>query len=152
MKIPGTHCCVVSARVVLALIVSKVLFSWKVLDVVFSLLDSICNPKNLISMAHERWRLTVLLAMPTAVELSQLTGIGGWGCPISSRVTRKIAACLQLRKRAPSSASAAEATMNRKIEHSVKKAPLSLMGFAGSGFHPIKKWPQARLCAFFSER
>jgi hypothetical protein len=59
---------------------------------------------------------------------------------------------LQFRNRAPSSASAADATTKRKIEQSVKKAPLSLMGFVASGFQPIKKWPQARLWAFFSER
>jgi hypothetical protein len=31
------------------------------------------------------------------------------------------------------------------MEQSVKKAPLSLMGLVASGFHPMKKWPQARL-------
>jgi hypothetical protein len=37
---------VVSTSVVLALIVSKVLFPGKVLDVVFSLFHCICNPKK----------------------------------------------------------------------------------------------------------
>ncbi len=108
--------------------------------------------KNLISMARERCLLTVLFAMPTAVELSQFTGIAGCGWPSYSSVTRKIAACLQLRKRAPSSASAAEATTKRKTAQSVKNAPLSLIGFVASGFHPMKKWPHTRLCAFDSER
>jgi len=30
----------------------------------------------------------VWLAMPTAVELSQVTGVGGWVCPISSSAMR----------------------------------------------------------------
>jgi hypothetical protein len=64
----------------------------------------------------------VLFAMPTAVELSRCIGVGGWGWPISSSVSLKIVACLQLRKRAPSSASAAEATTKHNIAHRVKKA------------------------------
>ena len=35
------------------------------------------------------WRcFMVWLAMPTAVELSQVTGVGGWGRPISSSAMR----------------------------------------------------------------
>ncbi len=45
--------------------------------------------KNCISMECEHCFLTVLLAMPTAVELLQLIGVGGWGWPISSRVSQK---------------------------------------------------------------
>ena len=59
---------------------------------------------------------------------------------------------LQLRKRAPSSASAAEATTNRRIVHKVKKAPLGQMGSPSMGDHPIKKCPQALLRASDSER
>jgi hypothetical protein len=90
--------------------------------------------------------------MPTAVELLQCMGGGGCGCPISSRVSRNITACLQLRKRAPSSASAVEAMTKRKIVHSVRNAPFNLMGFVGSAFHPMNKWPHAWLCAFASKR
>ena len=36
----------VSARVVLTLVVCKIFFSGKIFDVVFSLFDSICNPKK----------------------------------------------------------------------------------------------------------
>ncbi len=73
--------------------------------------------KNLISMERERWHLMVVFAMPTAVELSPWIGVGGWGCPISSRVSLNIVACLQLRNRAPSSALAAEATTKHKMAH-----------------------------------
>ncbi len=64
----------------------------------------------------------------------------------------KIVACLQLRNKAPSSASAAEAKMNLKIVHSMKNSSFSLMGFVGSSFHPMKKRPHALLCAFALER
>ncbi len=90
--------------------------------------------------------------MPTAVELLQCMSVGDCGCPISSRVSQNITACLQLRKRAPSLALAAEVMMKHKIEHSVKNAPFNLIGFVGFAFHPMKKWPHAWLCAFASKR
>ena len=108
--------------------------------------------KNLISIDLDLCRFTVLFAKPTAVELSQCIGIGGWGCPISSSVSQKIVACLQLRNNAPSYASAADATTNRKIAHNVKNAPFNLMGFVGSAFHPMKKCPHALLWALASDK
>ena len=60
--------------------------------------------------------------MPTAAELLQCMGVGGCGCPISSRMSGNITACLQLKKRAPSSASVAKETTKRKITHGVKNA------------------------------
>jgi hypothetical protein len=70
--------------------------------------------KNLISMDREHCCLTVLLVMPTAVELLQLIGVGGWGWPISSSASLNIVACLQLRKRAPSLVSATEAAKSEE--------------------------------------
>ena len=84
--------------------------------------------------------------------LLQCTGVLGWGCPSSSRVSRKIIPSLQLRKRAPSLASAAEATTNRRMVHNVKNAPFNLIGSPSLGDHPMKKWPHMRLCAFVSKR
>ena len=107
--------------------------------------------KNLISIDRNCWRLTVLFAIPTAVELSQCMGVGGCGCPISLSVSQKFFACLQLRNRAPSSASDAEATMNRKIAHSAKNALFNFTGVVESGFHPMKKWPHALMCALDSD-
>ncbi len=69
--------------------------------------------------------------MPAAVELSQWIGVGGWGCPISSRVSLNIVACLQLRNRAPSLASAAEAMTKRKMAHKVKNAPGVVQAWVG---------------------
>ena len=80
--------------------------------------------KNLISIDQDCLRFTVLFAMPTAVELSQWIGVGGWGWPISSSVSQKFIACLQFRNNAPSSASAADATTNLSIAHNVLNAPL----------------------------
>ena len=95
---------------------------------------------------------TVLFVMPMVVALLQCTGVLGWGCPISSRVSQKNIPSLQLRKRAPSSASAADATTKRRMVHNVKNTPFNLIGSPSLGDHPMKKWLHARLCAFVSER
>ncbi len=107
---------------------------------------------HLISIEPDHWRLIVLFAMPTVVALSQCTGVRGWGWPSSSKVSQKIIPSLQLRNRAPSSASADDATTKRSMVHSVKNGPFNLMGSPSFGSHPKKKWPHARLWAFVSER
>jgi hypothetical protein len=48
--------------------------------------------KSCISMELERCGLTVLLVMPTVVELLQFIGVGDWGWLISSSVSQKIVA------------------------------------------------------------
>jgi hypothetical protein len=96
-------------------------------------------------MEREHCRLTVLFAISTAVALLQWACVFGCGCPNSSRVSQKIIPSLQFRKRAPSSVSAMEETMKRKMAHSVKNAPLSWIGLPSFGDHPIKIWPQAWL-------
>ena len=108
--------------------------------------------KYLISIDRDLCRLTVLFAMPTVVALSQCTGVRGWGCPNSSRVSQNILPSLQFRNRAPSSALAAKATTNRRMVHNVKNAPFNLIGSPSFGDHPMKKWPHAGLCAFVSKR
>jgi hypothetical protein len=89
--------------------------------------------------------LTVLVAIPTAVALSQWIGVLGCGWPNSSRVNLKIIPSLQLKKRVPSFASAAEATTKRNMAHKVKKAPFDRMQLLTLGDHPIKKWLQTQL-------
>jgi hypothetical protein len=108
--------------------------------------------KKLISIDQDRCRLTVLFAMPTTVELLQCIGVRDWGWPISSSVSLKIVTCLQLRKRPPSLASAAEVTTKCNTAHRVRKASFNLMGLVGSACQPMKKCPQARLWAFASKR
>ena len=69
----------VDTFVVLALVVAKDFFPWVVLYVEFSLFNSVCDPKNLISINCEHCCLMVLFAMPTAVVLSQTGFDPGWG-------------------------------------------------------------------------
>ena len=45
--------------------------------------------------------------MPWAVVLSVSSGVGGWGCPISSRISRRTVASLAFSNKPPTSASAA---------------------------------------------
>jgi hypothetical protein len=59
---------------------------------------------------------------------------------------------LQFRKRAPSSASAAEAMTKQRIAHSVKNAPFNFMGPPLLGVQPMKKCPHAWLQALDSDR
>ncbi len=99
-------------------------------------------------MARDLCRLMVLFAMRMAIALSQWTGIFGCGWSRSLRVSLKIIPSWQLRNNAPSLASAADITTNRKIKHSVWKAPLSLMGFSSTGKDSMKKWPHALLRVF----
>ena len=53
---------------------------------------------------------------------------------------------------APNSASAADAATNLRIVQSVRIGPFRRMGRLYSGCQPRKKWPAARLLAFFAER
>ena len=46
--------------------------------------------KKRISIARDRCFLTVSFVIPTAVMLSQWTGVGGCGCPSSSNARRSI--------------------------------------------------------------
>ena len=61
----------------------------------------------------------MLLAILTAVALSQWTGVLGYVFPRSFRVCQKIIPVWHLWKSAPSSASAAEATTNLIMEELV---------------------------------
>jgi hypothetical protein len=97
--------------------------------------------KNLISIDLDLWHFMVLFAIITAVKLLQCMGAGGCDCPISLSMSQNFVACLQLRKRALSSASGADGMTNPKITHSVTNTPFNLMEPVGSGFHPMKKRP-----------
>ncbi len=118
----------------------------------FPCLTTSATQTKCISIKQDCCCLMVLFAMPMAVELLQCIGVRGWGWPIFSSVSLKIVACLQFRKRAPSLASAAEATTKHNIAHRVKKAPFYLMGLVGSVLQPMKKCPQAWLWVFASKR
>ena len=86
------------------------------------------------------------------MALLQWIGVFGWGWPNSLRVKQKIMPFLQFKKRAPSSASAADATTNQRMAHKVKKTPFNLMGSPSLGVQPMKKWPHALLRASDSDK
>ena len=141
MEVPRAYSSVMWPWVVFTLVVGKILFAGVPLDIIHILGHLICHPKIFISIDRESCLLTVLFAMPTAVALSQWMGVFGWGWSNSSSVNRKIMPSLQFKKRAPSSASAADATTNRRMAHNVKKAPFNLMGLPSVGVQPMKKMP-----------
>eukprot|EP00957_Ditylum_brightwellii_P029124 2200813-Ditylum_brightwellii.AAC.1 len=99
---------------------------------------------------------TVELIIPQAVELSVMTGVGGQGCPISVRVSLSSLPFLVLEKRAPISASAADAITCCMILHTLCIGPLrgtladgGLLGSVDGSLR--KKCPPVRLCACGSD-
>ena len=107
---------------------------------------------NLISIARACCRFTVLDAIPTAVALSQWTGVLGCGCPRLFYVVQNIMPSWQLRNSSPSSASAADATKNFIICVLTWKAPLRVIGCPSLGIDPMKKYPHVQLRAFGLDR
>ena len=105
-----------------------------------------------MSIDLERCFLILSFVIPTAVALSQCMGEGGWECPSSAKVSRIIFASFTFRKRAPSSASAAEAALSLRMTQRLRMVPFNCMGSFGLGSQLRKKWPDARLRAFDSER
>ena len=67
----------------------------------------------------------MLLAIPLAVELSVIKGVGGWGYPRSARVFRVATADCPLRNKAASSASEAADTTVGMIALRTSTAPLT---------------------------
>jgi hypothetical protein len=67
-------------------------------------------------------------------------------------MSQKIMPSLQFKKRAPSSASAAEATTKQRITLSVKNAPFNFMGSPSLGVQPMKTCLHAWLRALDLDR
>jgi hypothetical protein len=65
---------VVGPHVMLALAISKIFHSGVQCEFVHILGHFVSYPKNLVSIDLERWRLTVLFAMPAAIALLQCAG------------------------------------------------------------------------------
>ena len=113
-----------------------------------------------MSTALLRLCLTVSLAMPAAHRLSVVMGVGGWGCPSSMRMVRMTSASRALKKRPPSSASAADASTFLINVQRMCIAPLRGGGeevgdggeFGLSDRDDRKKYPPARDRAPFSDR
>ena len=103
-------------------------------------------------MLCDRCLLMVLFEMPAAGALSQCMGVGGCGWPSSLSVSLNIFASFAFKNIAANSASAADAAKNLRILQSVRIGPFRRMDRLSSGCQLSKKWPAARLLAFFAER
>ena len=90
--------------------------------------------------------------MPVAVLLSQYTGDGGCGCPISSRTKSNILISLRFINKAPNLASAVEAATKFSIQHTANIFPFNNIGFSSSGTSPMKYVPAALLLAPGSDK
>ena len=138
MKVPISYLLVMTTVEIFGEVVSNIFLTRMPLHVKYPCLTWSVVQKNRISMDRERCFLTVSFAMPTAVRLSQNIGVGGCACPNSSRIVRSILRSFALRKRAPSSASAAEVTTNFRIPLWTYIAPLIGMGSPFWGMEPRK--------------
>ncbi len=153
MEVVGANSLMMFRVEVFGKIIRKIFLAGMPRNVEIAKVNLIGNPKKkFFSIARDRCFLTVLFAIDTAVLLSQCTGVVSWGWPSSSSMRCKMVASWQLLKRAPSSASAAEATTNLLIPAITWMGPLSCMGRPLTGSLPRKKIPPIRLRALGSER
>ena len=83
-----------------------------------------------MSIALDQRCLQVPLEMPLAVELSVWSGVAGCGWPISTRVVLSTVPSFAFKKRAPSSASAAEDMTCLRILAMLRIGPLGGGGLA----------------------
>jgi hypothetical protein len=90
-----------------------------------------------MSIARDLRCLKVLFAIPEAVELSVLIGVGGWGWLSSSSVVRIGTASWPLAKRPPTSASTADAMTLQSLWQTVWMGPLG-GGFVIGAF--VRSW------------
>ena len=91
----------------------------------------------------------LLMTTPRAVVLSVYIGVGGCVWPIVSNPWRAGIASLQLMKRAPNSASAAEIMTAFMICEMARTDPFF---FGMAELSDIKKFPHALLLSFNSDR
>ena len=102
-----------------------------------------------MSIDLSRFLAMLLVTTPRAVVLSVCIGVGGCLWPIFSNAWRARMASLQLMKRDPNSASAAENMTAFMICEMVRTDPL----FGGTAeSSDMKKCPPALLLAFDSEK
>ena len=89
-------------------IVGTICLALAPINLKLSLANLIADHIKFISIAFDRFCLTVSVAIPLAVLLSVAIGVAGWGCPYSSRAMRRGHASLPaLWNKAPNLASAA---------------------------------------------
>ena len=93
--------------------------------------------------------MTLLLTTPNAVVLPVCIGVGGYLCPMNSRMCRAGTASPQFMYSAPTLALAADDSTALIICDIVNTAPLLV---SVSALFDMKKSPLALLCALLSER
>jgi hypothetical protein len=98
-----------------------------------------------MSIAFDLFCLIVSFKIPNAVELSVWRGVGGCVWPSSVSVTLSGAPLWALRKHAPTSDSAAEATTFLMTEATLRMDPLSV-SCLGNLFPKKKQTSEAALC------
>ena len=138
---------VVRTIVVFGLVVSEILLSQVIVDFENPLRFVTKQPK--ISHIHCSWSLLfdILLTIPTALVFSTWNWMGNCAFTNSSKVSCIIFDSIVLRKRAPSSASAADAATNYRMVQLVRMAMLRRMGQSSLEGEPRKKFPPAWLHA-----
>ena len=82
-----------------------------------------------MSIALDRFCFIESLAIPMAHVLSHIIIVGGWGCPRSDKIVRRLAACCPPANSAAYSASPALETMHGMIDEKTCIAPLILRGW-----------------------
>jgi hypothetical protein len=131
-------------------IITEIFTSWSPINVELFLADSVGQP--MISHIHffDHLCLIVLFKIPNAIELSVRRSVGGSVWPISVSVTLSGAPLWALRKHAPTSDSAAEATTFLTMEATLRIDPFSLS--CSGDLFPKKNRPPSRLRALETDR
>ena len=91
--------------------ITMIIFTRSPVDKELFLVDTISDPKNLISILWDLFFLTLLLTIPQAAELPVLMDVRGWGWPSSRSAVQIGTAFYPLRNKAPNSDSVADATI-----------------------------------------
>ena len=153
MEVKWPHASMVCAVMVFRGIIPEVLLP----GVVFNIEQFLClmaqQPK--ISHVHCTRTLSFDCVRANAHRRAVIAMYGGGWLGMADFLqgeSRIIFASIALRKRAPSSASAADAATHLRMVQLVRMAPLRRMGHPSFGREPRKKWPEARLRAFGAVR
>ena len=103
--------------------------------------------KHLISTSRDCFCFTAPFVVPVAAVLSQWTGVGGCGWPISSDVDHVSLASCAFRKRTPNLAFSVDAATSFNIVHNEHAVPFNFIACLSFGTELGKQWPLAVLLA-----
>ena len=123
MYIPRAQTLLIFCVKALCEIIRKVFFTWVPLDIKLFVCDLVSDGEKRVSIDHDICFFTCLFEIPTAVLLSQCTGVGGCWWPNSMRASLGNFPSLMFKKSAPTSASAAEHMTMRRMPDETKMLP-----------------------------